>query len=118
MEPETLIDTKHGIPTLLATIAIVLCLHFFLKVGEFVFDMLKKKNEISEQSVSNLTAALGVATKAVDKLEGRIAEVEQVLSEIPKFKTDLRRLFAAVKFMAKEQWADVRKHIMDDDIGV
>lgn len=115
MELVDLLDTKHGIPTLLATIAVVLCLHLILKVGEFVFDILKKKNEISEQSVSNLTTALGVATKAVDKLECRIAEVEKDLSEIPKFKLDLRRLFSAVKFVAGDEWPKVRKHIMDED---
>lgn len=112
---EFLIDTKHGVPTLLATIAVVLCLHLLAKIGEFAWDLFKKKSELSEQSVQKLTTALEINTQAVTKLECRIQEVEAELSEIPKFKQDLRRLFSAVKSMAGDDWASIRKHIMEDE---
>ncbi len=114
----TFLDTEHGIPTLLASIAVILALNLFAKIGEFLWGFVKKKAEISEQSIEKLTAALQVNTQAVQNLDHLIAEGEQTISEIPKFKQGLRRLFVAVKHIAGDEWTDVRKIIMDDEAGL
>lgn len=109
-----LIDTQHGSSSLLAGIAVVLCLHLIFKVGEFLWNMLKKKSELSDLSVERLTNALKVNTSAVEKLEHEINRVKQDLSQIPHLKRSLNRAFSAIKMMAGEEWPKIREGIVDD----
>lgn len=110
-----LLNTKEGIPALLASIAVIMSLHLIFKMGEFVWEIIKKKNEVSEKSIENLNEAIQANTKAVQHLEMKIQDIEKNLSEIPKFKLDLRRLFTAIKFMSGENWKEVRSVIMDEE---
>jgi hypothetical protein len=112
---EKFLDVQHGVPTLLASIVIILALHLFAKVGEFLWGFVKKSGEISDQSIKDLTVEIQINTKAVTKLEGRLNEIERLISEIPKFKTDLRRLFLAVKQISGEDWPNIRRSIMEDE---
>lgn len=113
---EGLITTSQGIPALLASIAVVLAAHLVFKMGELAWTFLKKKNELSEQTVEKLTTALQINTQAVKNLEARLNDIEKNLAEIPKFKLDLRRIFSAVKYISGDKWADIRKVIMEDEI--
>lgn len=110
-----LLNTENGVPTLLAGIVIILCLHLVMNIVKFLWGFLKKKNELSEKSIERLTISLEANTKAVEKLDHRIAEAEQTIAEIPKFKTDLRRLFLAVKRIAGDDWKQIYKEIQDDE---
>lgn len=113
---EGLVDTQHGIPTLLAGIAVVLCLHLLFKIGEFLWTMLKKKSELSDLSVERLTHALEINTGAVKKLEIELNHIKQDLSQIPRFKSDLRRAFLALRIMSGEDWPKIRAEIMEEDL--
>lgn len=115
MLDKLLLDSDHGIPTLLSGIIVILALNWFTSFLKFLWSLVKKKAELSEQSIEKLTIALQLNTKATEKLESRINEVEQELAEIPKFKNDLRRLFTGVKALAGEDWSRIRKIIMDDE---
>lgn len=115
---ESLIDSQHGTPTLLATIAAVLCLHLLMKMGEFMWAFLKTKNDASEETISNLTKALKLNTLSIDKLELRLSNIDKEISALPKYKLDIRRMFAAVKTLAGDEWVDIRKQIMDEDLDI
>lgn len=111
---ETLLNEKQGIPTLLASIVVVMGLHLLFKVGEFLWEMLKKKTEVSEKSIENLTGALQKTTEAVRRLDDRLVEIEKDLSQMPKIRLDLRRMFSAIKHLAGENWKEIREIIMED----
>lgn len=118
---ENLIDAQHGVPTLLATIAIALCLHLLFRLGEFVWEVLKKKNEISEQTIKELKEALETAsqklsdnTYAVQRLEQRLDKIEVVNSAMPKMHSDLRKAFLAIKIMAGDDWGNIRELIKEE----
>lgn len=115
MIEKILLNTEGGVATLLASIIVILALQLIVRVGEFAWGFVKKKNELSEQSINRLSNSIELNTKAVEKLEYRIIEAEQTISEIPKFKQDLRRLFSAVKRIAGDDWNDIRKEILDDE---
>lgn len=99
---------------LLQSIAAILFLTLFMKMVEFIVTILKKKSELSEKSIADLTSALRVNTAAVEKLDARIAAAEKTMAELPKLKLDLRRLFTAVKRISGDDWEKIRKEIMDD----
>ena len=115
MIEKLLLNPDGGVATLLAGIIIILALQLIAKLGEFAWGFVKKKSELSEQSINRLSSSLEANTKAVEKLEYRIVEAEQTISEIPKLKQDLRRLFTAVKRIAGDEWTDIRKDILDDE---
>lgn len=110
------IDTEHGLPTLLASIVIVLSLHFLLRLGEFIWKQYEKRGQLSETSIRDLTNALNKNTAEMDRLACRIEKVEQHLVDIPKLKLDLRRLFSAVKIISGDEWQNVRKKIMEEEL--
>lgn len=109
------LNTEGGVPALLASIVIILALHLLTRVAEFLWGFVKKKSELSEQSINRLATSLEANTKAVEKLDLRIREAEETIAEIPKFKQDLRRLFTAVKHIAGEEWVEIRKSILEDE---
>lgn len=113
---EGLIDTQHGTSALLAGIVVVLCLHLLAKIGEFLFEMFKKKEETTEKNLERLTEALKANTELVQKLDSRITAIERDLNEVLKFRIDFRRLFSAVKFIAGDQWPEAKKAMKDYDL--
>jgi hypothetical protein len=94
--------------------AVVLACFMLFEVVKFIFEQLKKKNELSEKSIESLTNALQSNTLMMSRLEARISEAERNLAELPKFKLDVRRVFTAVRLLAGENWDDIRKVIMDE----
>ncbi len=110
-----LLDTTQGVPALLASLVVILALQLVVSVGRVIWGIIKSKNDLSEQTVKDLSITLQLNTKAVEKLETSLKEIEQEISEIPKFKKDLTRLFSAVKFISGPQWPHIRKTILEDE---
>ncbi len=110
---EGLVDSQHGSSTLLAGIAVMLCLHFVFKVGEFLWNMLKKKSELSDLSVEKLTTAINHGTNAIEKLEHELISLKKDMAQIPRFKHDLRRAFMAIRIISGEKWPKIREELMD-----
>lgn len=100
-----LFDLKYGI----AGICVLLTLHILVRVAIFAFEMQKKKQSASEKAVEDLTAAVLASTKTIEHLQASIAE-------LPKIKTDIRRFYIAVKFIAGDDWPKIRKEIMEEDL--
>lgn len=85
---DALLDSHYGLPA----ICVLLSLQILFRTAEFLWGIVKKKNEISEKSIGELTAS------------------------IQKLSLDLRRVFAAVKIIAGDDWKEIRKAIMDEEI--
>jgi hypothetical protein len=101
-----LLDKNNGLTTLLAGIAIVLCLHLLLKIGEVVMESIKKKGEHTDQNRVDII-----------KLEYHFKELNGKLDRLLKIDTDVRRAFTGVRLLAGEKWPEIRKEIMHDDLG-
>ncbi len=120
---ESLIDSKNGVTVLLAGLIIMLALHLFLKLGEFIFKVFEKKEELKEStmvnlkvSIDHLSTALATNIQATHILEDRMRSVEGGLSEFSKVKTNVRQAFAALKFLAGEDWPKIKKEIIEDNL--
>ncbi len=109
------IDTEHGPAVLLATIVVILSLNLLFKVGTFAFQLVQKKQQVSEEAMEANTKAIEGLDSTMQKIELRLESVEASLSENPKMKTDLRRCFMAMKIIAGDDWAKVSKIITDDE---
>ncbi len=103
---------RHGI----LAIVVMLALHLVMRIVQFLFDILKKKNEQAEKNVTEISLALQQNTGAVRELRIQMGILERELGEIHKFKIDTKRLFSAVKIMAGPKWSQVRKAMEDDEI--
>jgi len=109
------IDSQHGISGLLASIAVLLALHLVTRVGSFLWDMKKEKDKLSEKTVQDLVAAVDDNTKMVEDLASDLRKFEAAVAELPKLKLDLRRLFAATRIIAGDEWPEIRDEIMRDE---
>lgn len=112
---EKLLDLKDGAGGLLASICVILALQVLIKVGEFLWNLKEKKDSASEAAVKELTATMLKNTEAIKLLDQKLGKIEGIISEIPKFKLDVRRMFSAVKILAGEKWTNIRKEIMKED---
>ncbi len=108
-----LLDGQHGATTLLAGLIVVLCFHLLIVIGKFLFELARKKNESAERQNQELAAALKSCTETMTRLDSRITAIERDLNEVLKFKIDFRKLFAAVKFIAGDKWAEAREAMKD-----
>lgn len=112
----SLIDSEHGIAALLASIAVVLCLHLVLGIGKLVLTAFKKKVEKSDTEITQISLALHQNTEAVRELRIQIGVLERELKDMHKVKVDTQRLFSAVKIMAGKKWVEIRKAIAADNL--
>lgn len=101
---EEMLSTKYGI----AGICIMLTLMVLIEVGKFLWNVREKKDSLSDTAIKELT-------EAVKHLDVRICEFEKTISDLPKFKVDMRRFYAAIKEVAGERWPTIREEIMRDD---
>ncbi len=113
---ENLLESQHGIAAILASIAVLLCLHFLKGVGEFLFELFKKKAEDTGKEITQISLALNQNTQAVRDLRIQIGVLERELVEVHKFKSDSQKLFSAIKIIAGKRWPDVRKAMEEDYI--
>lgn len=100
----------------LAGICILLTISILVKVGEFLWKLREKKESASDEAVKSLILAVNKNTFAIEHLEGKFQGLEKTLSEFPKIKVDLRRYFQAMKLVSGDQWPEIRKQIMEDEI--
>lgn len=108
------IDKENGMAGLLASIAVILALHLVVRVGKLLWDMKTEKEKLSEKTVKDLVDSVEHNTKTVEQLSHELRKVEAALADIPKLKLDLRRLYAAIKIIAGEDWPAIRTEITQD----
>lgn len=101
---EDLLSLKYGIGGL----CVLLTIFILLKVVEFVINLKKKKEDETEDLLRELVAS-------VNHLDKKFDELEKQISDYPKIKSDLRRCFFAVKLLAGDRWAEIRKEIMESE---
>lgn len=108
---EEMFTLKYGV----GGICVLLTLSILVRVGEFIVKLNRKKEELSESAVVNLTNALKLNTEAMSDLERRLEKIEGFAADLPKLKNDVRRFYSALKIIAAEKWPQVRDEIMKDD---
>jgi hypothetical protein len=117
---ENLIDTQHGLPTLLAGIIILLSLHLFAKIGEFIFGLLKKEKKTDHLQINEISLALSRNTEAIRELKGelriQIGQFEREMAGLRKDKADRAHLLSGIKILAGPRWAKVRKAMEDNTL--
>src|ERR1044072_2299250 len=115
---DSVIDGQHGATTLIAGLVIVLALQVILKVGEFIFKSVEKKEDLKETtmqnlkvSIDNLCTQLATNIEATHRLEERMRAVEGGVSEVANMKTNVRKAFSALKFLAGDEWPQIKKEV-------
>lgn len=111
---EEILSSNHGTPTILASIALLLSFHLLIKVAEFAWDFIKKKDEISQKSIERLTVALETNTQATQELKVQFAEMKDEISTLPQLRLDVRRAFRALRILAGDEWEEIKRAIMED----
>lgn len=111
---QELLETKN-IPALLTLIAVFLCASFVRGTIQFLWKFKEKKDSASEAAIKELTDAIRSGTQAIQHLDERTVKLENTLAILPKMKLDLRRVFSAVKLIAKDDWSKIRESIMDEE---
>ncbi len=112
---EKLLDLKDGVAGLLVSICVLLSLQLVFRTGMFLWALREKKESASENAIKELTAVVRLNTVATEHLDARLGEIENTLSELPKFKLDMRRMFTAIKLIAGEKWPQIRKEIEEEN---
>ncbi len=110
---EKLFNLDYGI----AGICVILTIQLLVKLGEFLWHLQMKKETLSEAAIKKLTQAVEENTFAAKHLDMRINSLEKALGDLPKFKTDIRRFYTAVKSLAGDKWPAIKKEILEDDIA-
>lgn len=110
---EQLLEVK-SIPALMVVIVVFMALHLVKGIAEFLWKMKEKQDTASETAIKELTEGLKKNTLAMEHLDDRIEGLEEILTELPKFKLDMRRMYTAIKYISGDKWAKIRKDIMED----
>lgn len=111
---EALLEAK-SIPLLLILIVVFLCATFIKGLVEFLWKVREKKDSASESAINELTEVVKKNTLAMELLDRRLDKLEIVLSEIPKFKLDMRKYYSAIKILAGDKWPSIRKEIEEEN---
>ena len=106
---EQIFDGKGGVSQLIAGLIVVLSLNIIIKVGELFFKSYKEKDQLTESAVRSLTEALQKTTASVIRLDQRIHQVEEQLTDLPKFKVELRRIIEMIRSLAGPKWPEVKQ---------
>ena len=93
---------EGDIKGLLAGLIVLLALSLFWSMAKFLFGLLKKKSDVSDQAIAGIV-----------KIENRMMAVERDLNEILKFRQDFNKLFEAVKELAGPEWPRIKKKIRE-----
>lgn len=111
MFPEGMFDLKYGV----AGICVMLTVLVLVQAAKFVLSVKAEKDKISQKSLEELIDAVDSLTIAMNILKVRIDEAEKSLGLLPKFNTDVRRFYAAIKALAGDKWPAIRNEILEDD---
>ncbi len=114
---ESLIDSQHGPAILLASLVVILALNFFAKIGEFVFNMFKKKSEGVDQEITKIDISLTQNTQVMRELRIQVQQLERELSDVHKLNADIQKLFSALKYLAGKKWPEVKKVMAEDALS-
>lgn len=101
---ENLFSLQYGV----AGVCVLLTIMILVQVGKFLWSLKEKKESVSDRQVGELI-------ERCKKLEDRIGNCEKLIADLPKFRTDMRRFYAAVKDIAGDRWPKIRDDIMRDD---
>lgn len=107
---DKLFSLEYGI----GGVCVLLTLMVLLRVGEFVWRIVERKEKLSEKTLEELVHAVRESTVAMKFIDERLKLIESNVSEIPKLKTDLRRFYAAMKEVAGDKWPAIRDEIVKD----
>jgi len=99
-------------------ICVLLTLMVLIRVGEFVWKLQQKKEQLSEKTVGDLTRAVQENTVETKTLGQRIVHLEGALGEVTKLKTDVRRFYSAIKELAGDRWPAIRDEITKDGFTI
>lgn len=105
-----------GTPGLLAAITVMLACHLLFKIGDFLWKFKKEKDTVTERSITHLSSTMQHNTSAMENLESRIKTLEHTIADVTRFKSEIRRLYAAIKLIAGDEWAVIRQSIAEDDL--
>jgi hypothetical protein len=108
---EDLFSLKYGI----AGICILLTISVLVNVGKFVLSLRKEKDSLSDAAIKKLTDAVESNTMAASHLDKKLGDLERSIGDLPKFRIDMRRFYAAIKEVAGDRWPAIRDEIMKDD---
>lgn len=108
---EKLFSLQYGV----GGACVLLTLMIVLRLGEFLWKLKERKESLSDAAVRELTKAVVANTSAVHGLDLRLQNLEHAVSDLPKFKADIRRLYAAVREVAGEGWTRIRDEILKDE---
>lgn len=104
---EGVFNLKYGV----AGVCVMLCLLFLLKVLEIWMRAKDRKEELADKSLQDLTFAARDLTAQIKCVNDKMVLME---STIKKFDLDLRRLYAALKLIAGDNWTDISEKIRKD----
>lgn len=94
---EKLFTLEYGI----GGVCVLLTIQVLVRVAEFVMKARAKKEEVSEKTVEELVQA--------------VRDLKATVADLPKFKTDIRRFYAAIKHVSGDRWPAIRDEIMKDE---
>lgn len=102
---KALLDSDHGLATLLAGLIVILALHLIMKIIQMGLDAFNKKAETTDRLSSEFK-----------DVSARLMAIERDMNEVLKFRKDFRNMFTALKLVAGEKWPDIRAAIEEDSI--
>jgi Tfp pilus assembly protein PilO len=85
-----------------AGVCVLLTIMVVFQAFKFVWALREKKDNLSEKTIKELVIA--------------VQKLEQTVADLPKFRTDIRRFYAAIKHVSGDRWPTIRDEIMKDDL--
>ncbi len=98
-------------------ICVLLVFHALIKIADIFWQQRQKQDHVSEETIKALTKAVLDNTTAAQHLDMRLGRLEQAVLDLPKFKKDIRRFYAAIKHLAGDDWPKIRDEIMKDELA-
>lgn len=105
---EELISHAQTLPGLLAALTVVSGLRLFSHAVDFLWKMRERKDVKVQKALETLAGALRQNT---DRLKG----MELTLATAARLKIDVRRLRAAVRILAGDDWEDVWAQVLEEE---
>lgn len=109
---EKALKLEYGV----AGICVLLTIFILLKVGEIFWSAREKKESLTDETLKEFSEALQENTFELKNLTFRFSELELMVGEFPKIKTDMRKFYNALRFVAGDKWSKIREEILDDDL--
>jgi hypothetical protein len=105
---EQLLIHAETLPGLLAALTVVSTLRLLSHVSGYLWGLRQRKDRKIERALETLTTALR-------QNNGRLKTLELALTTAVRVRVDVRRLRAAVRILAGDDWDDVWQQVLRDD---